>query len=89
MSCEKLDIKVKLPKICKIQSSRNNIPTTKVVEYFQVGVTAKFLYDMENEMTTKFIHLHQRAVLVATLVPSVTKEPSSIDTLDYFKDETE
>ena len=41
-----------------------------------MGVTVKFLYDMENEMTTKFTHLHQR---VANLVPSMTKEPTSIE----------
>ena len=86
---EQFDVEVKVPRICKRQTMRNNVPLTDPNQYYRVAVTTKFLDYLLSEMTERFTDMHGKVAMSVKLIPGVMKDMPSVSDLEFFEDDVE
>ena len=86
---EQFDVEVKVPRICKRQTMRNNVPLTDPNQYYRVAVTTKFLDHLLSEMTERFTDMHGKVAMSVKLIPGVMKDMPSVSDFDFFENDVE
>lgn len=87
--CEEYDIDVKIPRLCKRQTMRNNVPISDVDQYYRVAVTTKFLDYLNNEMNDRFSDMHMKVAMSVKVIPAYMKEMPSSSDFTFFSEDIE
>ena len=86
---EQFDVEVKVPRICKRQTKRNNIPISDPNSYYRIAITTKFVDHLLTEMNERFTDTHSQAAMSVKLVPGLMAEMPCLSDFDFFKDDVE
>ena len=86
---EQFDVEVKVPRICKRQTMRNNAPLADPNQYYRVEVTTKFLDHLLLEMTECFTDMHGKVAMSVKLISGVMKDMPSVSDFEFFDDDVE
>ena len=60
-----------LPRRCRIQTARSNVPGDTPEVYYRRTISVPFLDELVSHLKTRFSNLQEKAIMGMTLVPSV------------------
>ena len=67
---QKVQVEPKIPRLCKRQLNRHNIPAESPEEYYRKNLSIPFVEHLLSELVTRFSLQQQKAINVLYLVPS-------------------
>ena len=74
MFAEQFGVEVKVSRICKRQTMRNNVPISDPNNYYRIAVMTKFLDHLMSEMNERLIGSNSNAAMIVILVPGLMNE---------------
>ena len=82
---EHFDVDVKVPRICKRETMRNNVPLADTNQYYRVSVTTKFLDYLLTEMDERFTDVHSKVVMSVKLIPGQMNAQPSVSDFEFLR----
>ena len=86
---EEFDVEVKVPRICKRQTMRNNVPISDPNNYYRIAITTKFLDHLISEMNERFTDTNSKAAMSVKLVPGLMTEKPCVSDFQFFEEDIE